>query len=354
MIRASKDRCWILPLLLLVLLLLGSIGEAATQHKAKALAERIKTAQSGEEIFRSVITVLDLLDIPVLNSSGQAIGNGQGDLVLYEMEIQIVVDAYQKGVLIPLEDLVNMWKVYGLLCWGRSDYTAENIEQALRDLRTIAEEHVDNPDGLTIKLIDELGARENEPFSLLGKTGNTTPEEDPILAMMYAAMEAALADIDDEELIEEMKLQFQGVIKSMEDGDLSEYLVSMSEQFAPELYATHEDELSSWLTAMTEHAEDKQRTDYGTDNPDADAKLSQAKKQIEHNWYNYYYHSGYEEASKKEQETRDLIEWTDETKEHGLVFGLGNQEQEETQTLFLDAIQVLLIQIDLFKGVVVK
>ncbi len=51
---------------------------------------------------------------------------------------------------------------------------------------------------------------------------------------------------------------------------------------------------------------------------------------------------------------RDLIEWTDETKEHGMAFGLGNQEKEDTLTLFFDAVQVLLIQIDLFKGVVIQ
>ncbi|OPZ64374.1 MAG: hypothetical protein BWY85_01196 [Firmicutes bacterium ADurb.Bin506] len=88
---------------------------------------------------------------------------------LFEVEIPMIARALVEGKYTALEDLVQAWKLeeIGFASIGGADFTSAGVEAVLRQVRQHAEAAPDDWSGFVIRLVDELGNREEYPFSLL-------------------------------------------------------------------------------------------------------------------------------------------------------------------------------------------
>lgn len=164
----------------------GGAGGGASASASEAAVREV------EAIIREI---MEALQVPTLgpnfglDSAGGAASPGFGEVQvdegaaaigLFEVEIPIIAKAFVEGKYTALEDLVQAWKAgaIGFEAIGGAEFTSAGVEAVLRQVRQEAEASPDDWGGFVIRLVDELGDREQYAFSLLGEErGGEKPKE---------------------------------------------------------------------------------------------------------------------------------------------------------------------------------
>lgn len=151
---------------------------------AARIADELLAAQTIPETEELIYEVLEILGIQVHDRVGNIILGGNQDFsdefYLYDFQIFLLAQAFQEERYIPLNNVIQLWRDLGLTVQEQTGLTAridpEIIENSLRSLRLWTEENPEDPGGFIIRLIDNLGDREEHPFSLLEEPEDEEPE----------------------------------------------------------------------------------------------------------------------------------------------------------------------------------
>jgi len=151
----------------------GAAG-ASPKAEAEAFATALRAAAGQVDQTEAVIRqILQRFGLPVYEveaiplEEGALYGKPHG---LFDLEVHLVAQAFVRGDLLRLDDLVTRWSESGIIqsTDAGETLTGAMVEEALRRLRLEAELRPQDPSGLLIRLVDELGIRAQKPFSLLG------------------------------------------------------------------------------------------------------------------------------------------------------------------------------------------
>ncbi len=137
--------------------------------EAQRLAADLLGSSSEDEIREVLSEILARIGIGIYTVHGQPIRvggeRGEDDFYLYDYEVELIAGAFLRERYASLESVVEPWKGMGLTVRSahgsdsRRPVTASAVDRGLRALRLHAEEHPTDPRGFWIRLFDELGDR---------------------------------------------------------------------------------------------------------------------------------------------------------------------------------------------------
>lgn len=161
-------------------------GDITPASETRRIATALRGAAEAGDVGAAEAVIREIMEILELPTLGPEFGLGAADadvpaIGLFEAEIPIIAKAFVEGRYTALEDLAQAWKAsaIGFTSIGGEDFTSAGVERILRKVRLEAEAAPGDWGGFAIRLIDELGDREQYPFSLLGKErqGSQSPSE---------------------------------------------------------------------------------------------------------------------------------------------------------------------------------
>jgi hypothetical protein len=171
---------------LLISISLGTAHAGAMRPTPSSEAARfagdLRAAATPSDVGGIVTELLDGLGVAVCDATGQTIGQHRGSdpgTCVYAIEIEAVSRSFLRGALLPLDALVQDWAREGLACPGSAPCDGDAVEAMLRDMRRQAEITPNGWRGFPIRLVDELGRRNDRPFSLLEPSDRSCLGSDP-------------------------------------------------------------------------------------------------------------------------------------------------------------------------------
>ncbi len=145
-------------------------------EKSVHFASILLEADNVHQVENAIHDILELIGIGVYDVYGMPIRIGnessEDDFFLYDFETRLLAESFLKGTYLSLEAVAESWQSMGipivpLGSQGTELVSALEVEKGLRTLREAAEDNPESSEGFIVRLIDELGNREEFPFDLL-------------------------------------------------------------------------------------------------------------------------------------------------------------------------------------------
>ncbi len=240
-------------------------------EKAVELGDTLLSVDNILEIEVAIYDVLELIGIGVYDVYGVPIRIGnersEDDFFLYDFEVGLLADSFLKQNYLSFEAIAESWRSMGIpivpLASSSSELvTALAVEEALRELRKTAEAEPDNPEGFIVRLIDELGNREQFPFDLLDEDDDE-PEVEGLAAGMKDVVEEQLALVR-KEAIQDGDHEMLARLEILESEEGKKALIDamlQGDMFVMMRLLMGEDEIDELATEMREQQREMSQDD---------------------------------------------------------------------------------------------